>query len=55
MIREAIYMFIFLWGVFSTIIGGLDAKLGRCTYSSIASRISIPYAIGCEVFKERWR
>jgi len=41
--------------ILSFIIGVGDGSKNKCTYHSIAANINIPYRIGCELTKPRFK
>lgn len=53
LMEVSILLIFFAFALFGA--GAIDGKGNGCKYSTIASRISIPYVIGCELFKERWK
>lgn len=48
------FVFGISFAVGALISSGVDSA-ASCEYRSIGSRINIPYIIGCELFRERWK
>jgi hypothetical protein len=46
---------LFGFTVTSLFVGSINGAEDQCDYSNIISRINVPYVIGCELWKPRFK
>jgi len=53
--KSAVLSGVFAFSIISFVAGLINGSSNDCEYKSIASRITIPYVLGCELNKPRFK